>query len=34
VWYLDYPQLTDDEVRALLEEAWEVERRSRGTTRP
>jgi putative phosphoribosyl transferase len=34
VWYLDYPQLWDEEVRALLERAWAEEARPRGAPRP
>jgi len=34
VWYLDFPQLGDDEVRALLERAWDEEARPRSTPGP
>jgi putative phosphoribosyl transferase len=34
VWYLDYPQVTDDDVRSLLELAWEEESGPRGAPRP
>lgn len=34
VWYLDFPQVTDEDVRSLLELAWDEERGPRGAPRP
>lgn len=34
VWYLDFPQVTDEEVRSLLEVAWDEERGLWGAPHP